>query len=50
MVSGGWDLAVKLWDIRQQEAALTFDGPYICGDSIDMHSDYLVTGSYRDKK
>ena len=49
VISGGWDNNVKIWDIRQQSVARSIYGPYVCGDSIDLHDGFLLTGSYKDK-
>ena len=48
LVSGGWDLNVKIWDIRQPNPVRQIFGPYICGNAIDLNQDVIVTGSYRD--
>lgn len=46
IVSGGWDMNVKVWDIRSQNPVRSFYGPYICGDSIDIYDRYILCGSY----
>jgi COMPASS component SWD3 len=49
MASGGWDNTIQLYDIRQKGIINSFYGPHICGDSIDMLGDYLLSGSWRVK-
>lgn len=46
IVSGGWDLAVKVWDIREPNPIKSIFGPYICGDTIDIKDGMLLTGAY----
>ena len=48
-VSGGWDQKVIIWDIRQPDSAIHIGGPNICGDSIDIRSNQILTGSWRPK-
>lgn len=48
IVSGSWDNNIKIWDIRQPSPVRSIYGPYICGDSVDIHDGYLLTGSYKD--
>jgi WD40 repeat protein len=50
VVSGGWDNNVKVWDIRQPNPCRSIYGPYVCGDSIDLHDGYLLTGAYKPNK
>ena len=49
LVSGGWDATIMIWDLRAKEGVGYIYGPYICGDSIDVQGDLIVTGSYNDK-
>jgi len=45
VVSGGWDKSIKIWDIRTPQVSVRgFMGPYICGDSIDIHDSFILTG------
>jgi WD40 repeat protein len=46
IVSGGWDLSVKIWDLREPTPIKQMMGPYICGDTIDINGGYLVTGAF----
>jgi len=48
IVSAGWDKNVKVWDIRQPSPCRSVYGPYICGDSVDLHDGFILTGSYQD--
>jgi len=36
LVSGGWDNAVHVWDLRCAAPVRTIYGPHICADSIDI--------------
>lgn len=47
VVSGGWDNTVNIWDIRSGLSVRSFYGPHICGDSIDIFGNELLTGSWR---
>jgi len=47
-MSGGWDNNIKIWDIRSATPIRSIYGPYICGDSIDLSNEVIMTGSYRD--
>ena len=50
LISGGWDRSVKVWDIRQPSPCRSFFDPYICGDSLDLHEGYILTGSWRSER
>jgi len=49
LVSGGWDNAVKVWDLRTSEVVRSMcsseGGPKLCGDALAVRGDYIVTGS-----
>lgn len=47
IISGGWDNNVKVWDLREGAAVRSIYGPYICGDALDIHDGYILTGSWR---
>jgi COMPASS component SWD3 len=47
VISGGWDNTVQVWDIRAGYAVRSIFGPHICGDSLDIHHNTVVTGSWR---
>lgn len=44
--SGGWDMNVKIWDVRAGTVSQNICGTQTCSDSLDMDSDgrTLVTG------
>ena len=46
IVSGGWDKNVKVWDLRTSQCVRSIIGPYIAGDSIDVHDGFILTGSH----
>ncbi|KAK8885706.1 hypothetical protein M9Y10_041158 [Tritrichomonas musculus] len=48
-VSGGWDHRVIIWDVRQPDSVVHIGGPNICGDSVDIRSNQILTGSWRPK-
>ena len=47
ILSGGWDNTIQIWDIRQGAAVRSIYGPHICGDSLDIVKNEIVTGSWR---
>ncbi|KYN31736.1 WD repeat-containing protein 38, partial [Trachymyrmex septentrionalis] len=47
IITGGWDDTVRIWDIRVPAGSVRIiKGPHICGDAIDMHKTYILTGSW----
>jgi COMPASS component SWD3 len=46
LASGGWDNTIQFYDLRDGTVVQSIFGPHICGDSIDMKGDYLLTGSW----
>jgi COMPASS component SWD3 len=50
LVSGGWDKTVLVWDIRTGEAVKSIFGPYIGGESLDIHDGIILTGSFQSEK
>ena len=47
LISAGWDNLLIIWDLRNEIPISSLYGPHICGDSIDVQGDTIVTGSYR---
>lgn len=47
IVSAGWDNTVQIWDTRANHAVRGIYGPHICGDSIDILGNTMLTGSWR---
>jgi WD40 repeat protein len=47
LFSGGWDNTVQMWDLRTETAVRSLFGPHICGDSMDVKGDTILTGSWR---
>jgi WD40 repeat protein len=51
IISGGWDNTIMIWDVRTPGGPVrSIFEPYICGDSIDIHDGYLLTGSHKADK
>ncbi|XP_069135121.1 WD repeat-containing protein 38-like [Argopecten irradians] len=51
-ITGGWDNTVQYWDDRERHAVRHFNGPHICGDSleIDAEHNHILTGSWRKSR
>lgn len=47
VLTGGWDNTVQIWDVRSGYAVDSIYGPHICGDSLDVFQDVVITGSWR---
>eukprot|EP00128_Syssomonas_multiformis_P010931 Colp12_sorted_trinity150504_noHs@35996 len=45
-VSGGWDRSLKVWDVRAKHVVRLVRGPHICGDSVDLKGNMMLTGSW----
>jgi WD40 repeat protein len=50
VISGGWDSAVFIWDIREPKSVAAFVGPNVSGDTIDTREDVLLIGSHRARE
>jgi WD40 repeat protein len=46
IISGGWDNTLKLFDIREKKFVGSLYGPHICGDSLDIKGNKILTGSW----
>ena len=49
IISGGWDNKITVWDTRSMHSVRELFGPHICGDSIDVRENIIVSGSYHIK-
>jgi len=47
LYSASWDRTIMCWDKRAKHAACSIFGPYICGDSLCIQNDKIITGSWR---
>ena len=47
LLSGGWDSAVFIWDLREKKAVGTIPGPNISGEALDYKKKTILTGSHR---
>ncbi|XP_031563078.1 uncharacterized protein LOC116298688 [Actinia tenebrosa] len=45
-LTGGWDRCLKIWDVRVDQVVRSINGPYICGDGIDIFQDDILTASW----
>ncbi|XP_041976972.1 uncharacterized protein LOC121731556 isoform X2 [Aricia agestis] len=46
--SAAWDNTLRIWDARVKIGCMmTFEGVNVCGDSIDLHRDYCLVGSWQ---
>jgi len=52
LITGSWDMTVKVWDVNSGTIAHSIYGPEINGDAIDLHEDgdLFITGSHRSKE
>ena len=52
LVSGSWDMTVKVWDVNSGTVVQSIYGPEINGDALDVcaEKDLIVTGSHRSKE
>eukprot|EP00697_Spironema_sp_BW2_P016156 gnl/Spiro4/7282_TR3808_c0_g1_i1.p1 gnl/Spiro4/7282_TR3808_c0_g1~~gnl/Spiro4/7282_TR3808_c0_g1_i1.p1 ORF type:complete len:415 (+),score=48.95 gnl/Spiro4/7282_TR3808_c0_g1_i1:84-1328(+) len=46
LASGGWDNTIQIWDLRAAIPVRSIYGPHICGDSLDIANDTILTGSW----
>jgi len=47
LLSSGWDNTIQIWDVRLNYAVRSIFGPHVCGDSMDICGDTILTGSWR---
>jgi len=52
LITGSWDMTVKVWDVNSGTVAHSIYGPEINGDAIDLYEDgdLFITGSHRSKE
>jgi COMPASS component SWD3 len=46
LISGGWDNTLQVYDIREKNIVASIYGPHICGDSIDIKGNNILTASW----
>lgn len=46
LLSGGWDMRVIIWDLREARPERGYLGPMICGDGIDVCDNIILTSSW----
>lgn len=49
LLSGGWDETLFIWDTRVGHNIEYIYGPLICGDSLDVKGNSVLTGSWRNQ-
>jgi WD40 repeat protein len=47
LLSGGWDNTVQIWDMRAEMPVASIFGTHICGDTVDVVGNSVLTGSWR---
>jgi len=47
LLSAGWDNTIQVWDVRVNHAVRSLFGAHVCGDSMDVSGDTILTGSWR---
>jgi WD40 repeat protein len=47
LLSAGWDNTIQMWDLRTEGSVRSIFGPHICGDSVDISGNDVVSGSWR---
>jgi hypothetical protein len=46
LISGGWDNTLQVYDIREKNIVASIYGPHICGDSIDIKGNKILSSSW----
>ncbi len=47
LISGGWDNTIQVWDLRADHSVRSIFSPHICGDSVDIDGNTVLSGSWR---
>lgn len=50
LVSGGWDDTLQVWDIRMKQSIRSMFGAHVCGDSLDIYKNTILSGSWLTKE
>lgn len=45
-LTASWDHSIKIWDLRTDHALRTVNGPFVCGDGIDIHHGKILSASW----
>lgn len=46
LISGGWDNTLQIYDVREKNIVASIYGPHICGDSIDIKGNKILTAAW----
>jgi WD40 repeat protein len=47
LFSAGWDDSIQMWDLRADRAVHAFFGAHVCSDTLDVHDNWMLSGSWR---
>jgi WD40 repeat protein len=49
LFSAGWDDSIQTWDLRMGGPVHAMFGAHVCSDTLDIHGNWLASGSWRTK-
>jgi WD40 repeat protein len=47
LFSAGWDDSIQMWALRADRSVHKFFGAHVCSDALDLHGNWLLSGSWR---